>query len=110
MHCPMDDNDRSNHERRGGERAHVAIEADLRKPGRTPFKVLIRDLSETGGRAETLAKIHPGDNVMLTLPGLAPISATIRWTTSREFGLQWASPLHPSVFDHIKSRFPDLFR
>lgn len=96
-------------DRRIAERAPVAIEADLRKPGRTSFKVYVRDLSQTGCRAETLTKTYDGDRVWLTLPGFAPIEGVIRWSNSRGFGLEWAAPLHGSVFDHIRQRYPDLF-
>lgn len=96
-------------ERRDGTRAGVTIEADIRKTGRTPFKVYVRDLSMTGCRAETLTKTIPGDRIWLTLPGFNAIEATIRWSNSRGCGIQWAMPLHPSVFDHIRQRYPDAF-
>lgn len=96
-------------DRRIALRAPVAIEADLRKPGRTAFKVYVRDLSRTGCRAETLTRTHDGDLVWLTLPGFAPIEGVIRWSNSRGFGLEWSAPLHASVFDHIRQRYPDMF-
>lgn len=107
---PFDKLSKAEEDRRIALRAAVAIEADLRKPGRTSFKILIRDLSRTGCRAETLTKTHDGDRVWITLPGFAPIEGTIRWSNSRGFGAEWASPIHASVFDHIRSRFPDMFR
>ena len=103
-HLQSDDSNR-----RGGERAGVTIEADIRKMGRTPFRVFVRDLSQTGCRAETLTKTIPGDRIWLSLPGFQPIEATIRWSNSRGCGIQWNSPLHPSVFDHIRMRYPDAF-
>lgn len=96
--------------RRIATRAPVAIEADLRKTGRTAFQVYVRDLSQTGCRAETLSKTHEGDMVWLSLPGFAPIEGVIRWSNSRGFGLEWTSPLHSSVFDHIRERYPDMFK
>lgn len=95
--------------RRIAARAPVAIEADLRKAGRTAFQVYVRDLSQTGCRAETLSKTHEGDMVWLTLPGFSPIEGVIRWSNSRGFGLEWSAPLHSSVFDHIRQRYPDMF-
>lgn len=97
-------------DRRIAMRAPVAIDADLRKPGRTAFKVLVRDLSRTGCRAETLTKTYEGDRVWLSLPGFAPIEGIIRWSNSRGFGLEWAAPIHSSVFDHIRQHHPDMFR
>lgn len=98
----------SHDNRRNAQRASVAIEADLRKTGRTPFKISVRDLSQTGCRAETLTKTHVGDRIWLTLPSFAPIEGIIRWVTPHGFGCQWAAPIHASVFEHIRSRFPDL--
>ena len=89
---------RSVHERRNALRADVTIDAELRKAGRTPFKITITDLSRTGCRADTLAKTYPGDTMYVSLPGLAPIAGVIRWATSRGFGIEWTAPLHPSVF------------
>jgi PilZ domain len=95
--------------RRIDTRAHVTISAELRKPGRTAFKICIRDLSRTGCRAETLTRTHEGEMVWLTLPGFAPIEGIIRWKNNRGFGLEWSAPLHPAVFDHIRQLYPEIF-
>ena len=97
-------------ERRISLRAPVSIEADLRPAGRTAFKVLVRDLSRTGCRAETLSKTHIGDRVWITLPGFAPVEGDIVWVNRAGFAVHWHAPLHTSVFDHIRERFPDMFR
>ena len=94
--------------RRNRDRAPVAIEAELRRPGRTPFKVLVRDLSQTGCRAETLSRTHVDDRAWVTLPGLAPLEGIIRWVQPREVGIQWITPIHSSVFEHISRKYPDL--
>lgn len=94
--------------RRNAQRAPVAIEADLRRTGRTPFKIVVRDLSQTGCRAETLTKTYTGDRIWLTLPSFAPIEGIIRWVTPHGFGCEWVAPIHESVFDHIRIRYPDL--
>lgn len=99
---------RTSDDRRDALRAPVAIEADLRKQGRTPFKIVIRDLSRTGCRADTLTKTFPGDRVWISLPGFAPIEGEIKWATSRGFGAEWSSTIHASVFDHIRQRYPDI--
>ncbi len=97
-------------ERRDASRADVAIEASLRRAGRTAFMVLVRDLSPTGCRAETLSKMVVGDKVWVTLPGFAPVAGTVRWLAKTQFGIQWDAPMHASVFDHIRVQFPDIFR
>ncbi|MFM6852910.1 MAG: PilZ domain-containing protein [Sphingopyxis sp.] len=76
-------------DRRDADRASVSIEADLRRAGRTPFKIYVRDISRTGCRGETLTRIGEGDRVWLTLPGFAAIEGLVRWSTPRSFGIEW---------------------
>jgi hypothetical protein len=95
-------------DRRLAERSSVRITADLRRPGRTPFHVVVLDLSQTGCRCETTGKVHVGDTVWLTLPKLAAIESEVRWITPMGFGCAWTAPMHISVFDHIRRRFPSL--
>ncbi len=99
----------SNDNRRRASRASVAVEANLRKPSDKPFKVRIRDISQTGCRAETVTKTREGDRVWLTIPGFAAIEGIIRWSDNKGFGCEWASPMHASVFDHVRRSFPDMF-
>lgn len=105
---PSDSQPGSELDRRVALRAAVDISADLRKPGRTPFKITIRDLSRTGCRAETLTKTRIDDRIWITLPDFAPIEGVIRWSNSRGFGAEWVKPIHASVFDHIRTRHPTI--
>lgn len=99
----------SNDNRRRASRAEVAVEASLRKPSEKPFKVRIRDISQTGCRAETVTRTREGDRVWLTIPGFAAIEGVIRWSDHKGFGCEWVSPLHASVYDHVRARFPGMF-
>ncbi len=92
--------------RRSADRKAVRVTADFRRTGRTPFRVHVRDLSASGCRCETVSKVYDGDVVWITIPGLAPISGTIRWVSTREFGVQWSHPLHISVLDHVAKQHP----
>jgi hypothetical protein len=95
-------------DRRVAERAPVAIEADLRKPGRTPFRVEVRDLSRTGCSAATVSRTIVGDRIWLKLPGFSAIEGIVRWSTPQGFGCQWVRSIHPSVFHHICTAYPHL--
>lgn len=97
-------------DRRYALRAPVSIDAELRRAGRTPFGVVIRDLSRTGCRAETLSRVIEGDRVWITLPGFNALEGIIRWSTVRGFGCEWQSTIHASVFDHIRARYPQIWR
>jgi len=94
-------------ERRNALRATVRISADLRRPGRTPFQVKVCDISLTGCQIETVARVNSGEQIWLTLPGIAPIEGIIRWVSHSGLGCQWVRPIYPAVFDHIRQRFPD---
>ena len=90
-------------------RAPVAIAATFRKPGSTPYNVVVTDFSRTGCRVETLSKTHVGDRIWLTLPGFQAVEGVVRWRSSRGFGVQWEATIHTAVFDHIRLRYPDIY-
>lgn len=94
--------------RRRRDRKAVRVMADFRKPGRTPFRVTVIDLSETGCRCDTTAKTMVGDQVWISIESFAPIQAVIRWCDHRGFGAEWMQPIHVSVFDHICRTHPGL--
>lgn len=95
-------------DRRNAQRSHVRITADLRRPGRTAFRVTVTDLSQTGCRCETTGKVVNGDIIWITLPGFSSIEGTVRWVTPHGFGCAWNSPMHISVFQHISEKYPDV--
>lgn len=96
--------------RRRRTRNPVRVTADFRRPGRTPFRVTVIDLSETGCRCDTTSKTVVGDRVWIGIEGFAPIEAVIRWADHRGFGVEWMHPIHVSVFDHICRLYPGLRR
>lgn len=97
--------DASSSDRRRDRRQPVKLVADYRRPGRPSFKVEIVDLSETGCRIASLHKAHVGSQIWLTVPGLSPIEAVVKWATPFAFGCAWAKPLHISLVDHIAAQF-----
>jgi hypothetical protein len=101
-----DDSDGAN--RRRASRNRVRVTADFRKVGRTPFRVQVVDLSQTGCHCETTSKVMIGDRVWITLNGLEAIEAIIRWATPFGFGCEWAHPMHISVFEHICRQHPQF--
>lgn len=102
--------DQRDDNRRRRVRNPVRVMADFRKPGRTPFRVVVTDLSETGCRCDTTSKTVVGDQVWISIEGFAPIEAIIRWADHRGFGAEWLHPMHISVFDHICRSHPGLRR
>jgi hypothetical protein len=96
--------------RRRATRNAVSVTADFRKMGRTPFRVKVVDLSQTGCHIETTSRVTAGDTVWISLKGIEAIEAVIRWETPFGFGCEWAHPMHVSVFDHICQKHPAIRR
>lgn len=86
-------------------RLDVRFSACLREPGSAQkFEVDVIDLSMTGFRFETSFTIKPGSKVFVTIPGIAPLEATVHWARSYIYGAQFETPLYSGVFDMIAAR------
>jgi PilZ domain len=96
----------STSEARRTERYDLAFQANLREPGATRFTIFVKDLSVTGFRCETSFNLKVGKTVWLTIPGLGPLEAEVKWKDGFQFGCSFAAPLHPAVLDHIARQVP----
>jgi PilZ domain len=96
----------STSEARRTERYGMVFQASLREPGSTRFAIAVRDLSVTGFRCETSFNLKVGKTVWLTIPGLGPLEAEVKWKDKFQFGCSFASPLHTAVLDHIARQMP----
>ena len=95
----------SNPQRRAAQRASVSATARLREAGRTPFEVTLSDLSATGFRMETFARLQVGTKIWVNLPDLAPLEAFVRRCDGQIYGCEFLRPLHPAVTEHLQTRF-----
>jgi len=50
-----------------------------------------------------MERLHVGEGVWITLPGLPPRQAKVVWTDLSEAGCVFTEPLHAAVFDAIIS-------
>lgn len=82
-------------------RKAVRLTGQLRDRGSTKFAIDVVDLSTTGFRAETIARLHEGALVWLTLPGMAGLEARVAWVDHRRCGCWFTQPLHPAVLERI---------
>ena len=82
-------------------RKAVRLTGQLRDRGSTKFAIDIVDLSTTGFRAETVARLHEGALVWLTLPGMTGLEAKVAWVDHMRCGCSFTQPLHAAVFDRI---------
>ena len=95
-------------EHRFTQRTDVSIEAEIREAGGGRFKIYVLDLSETGFRMKSLTYINPESRITLTLPGMAPLAASVAWAKSDHYGCSFLNPLYPAVLDHIVRQYPSL--
>jgi hypothetical protein len=90
--------------RQSSERATVSIACEVRQGSRPWRFVVLEDLSQTGFRMTWLPGMQDGVPLRIRIPGLAVLSANVRWRSNEGAGCQFESPLHVAVFDHIRSQ------
>jgi hypothetical protein len=64
----------------------------------------LRDLSVTGCRIACVSNYPVGTTVIITIPGLAPIGAQVRWSDVAFCGLRFNAPMHPLVVERVVAR------
>ena len=65
-------------------------------------KVELLDLSCYGCRVSTVLNLAIGSTVVITIEGLAPLGAQVRWLRQGDMGLRFNAALHPSVVTRIR--------
>jgi hypothetical protein len=88
-------------EARRARRIELAFRASIREPGTTRFEISIKDISVTGFRFASSFSLRPGAKVWLTIPGLAPLEASVVWARNFTYGCAFFQPLHAAVLDHV---------
>lgn len=89
---------------RKSSRVPVQSVGAMRKPGGSPVKVQILDLSTHGFRVETHLHLSVGDGVWVRLPGLESKSAKVVWQRQAQHGCAFNEPLHTAVLTMIAKR------
>lgn len=68
--------------------------------------VTILDLSEHGCRFhDRFCNLRPGMPISLRIGPVGPVRASVKWRRSEYVGIQFDSPLYPSVLEHIRNHF-----
>lgn len=86
---------------RGAQRRPVSIGVRIRRPGENWFSSRISNLSLTGFRLQSFAKLNPGKELWIALPGFEGRRAIVLWTRAHEAGCAFDRPLHPAILDHV---------
>ncbi len=70
----------------------------------------VLDLSERGCRFHVRSgQLKKGMPLTVKLGPIGPVEATIRWQEEEYVGVEFNTPLYPSVMEHIRQHF-DLRR
>ncbi|WP_028639546.1 PilZ domain-containing protein [Novosphingobium acidiphilum] len=64
------------------------------------------DLSCHGVRLAAMERLRIGEVLWITLPGLPPRRATVKWADRFDIGCEFDDALHPAVFDRIMMSDP----
>lgn len=59
------------------------------------------DMSRHGVRLAAMERLRIGEALWITLPGLPPRRATVKWVDRFDIGCEFDDPLHPAVFEQI---------
>ena len=78
------------------ERQNVMLMANLREAGMTR-RVRVTDISPGGAKVRAAACVPVADDVLLELPGLGWIGATIAWAREQTFGVTFHAPIDPTT-------------
>lgn len=89
------------------ERHSIEGDVRLRQRGGTRYPAAVKDVSTGGCRVELAQVMNVGDLMFISLPGIETLQATVRWTDGWVAGVQFETPLHPSVLDMVEQRIRD---
>jgi hypothetical protein len=86
---------------RKAERRIVNLAAALRESGARSSKILVRDISTGGFKAEAEEAHEHGSEVWLKLPGLEAKRSRVVWSLGNDIGCEFEWPLHQRELDLI---------
>lgn len=91
-------------ERRQVNRKTVSSEVLVRRVGGFSFEVALKDISPNGCRVQMLEPCAAGDSAITRFPQLEPLGCRICWTQGTTTGMEFATTMHPAVFDMVLGR------
>jgi len=95
-------------EDRCAARTRLTIPATLRASGGRAFQSVVHDLSISGFSAASINRMHEGQVVWLTLPGLESLQGEVVWWDNCIVGCAFSELLSPIVHDNILQRYSNV--
>ncbi len=83
-------------EQRQTRRRAVNFAAILESEGVSSHPVNVLDISEQGFRIVTAAEVGQGSSMLIKLPGLEAVRATVVWAKDGQIGCSFEEELHPA--------------
>lgn len=87
--------------RRRAPRHPVSLDAKIGKGGLGRALCKVTDLSLHGARLQTYTGLRKDSLIWLTLPGVGPVIARVRWADDFEAGCEFDAPLSQAQFDRL---------
>jgi hypothetical protein len=69
-------------------------------------EVIILDISTTGLLLQTSGELSADETIALELPGAAPVSATVKWSSGQYHGCEFAAPVSDAFVSAALLRSP----
>ena len=91
---------------RKAERRIVNLAAALREDGAKNSRIVLRDISTLGFKAEVEEPVDEGGEVWLKLAGLEAKRSRVVWARGQEIGCQFEWPLHVRELELIVAPKP----
>ena len=89
---------------RRSERLSFNAEIDLRRVRSLKYRVSVRDLSPEGASLNLVDRVEIGETIWIKLDGMESFESKVRWTRDFVAGVQFAKPIHSSVFAMLVER------
>lgn len=90
-------------EKRDDFRHTVNIQGRYRTGRGFARDVVVTDLSRTGCRIfDRFSSLSEDGYISIRIGSIGPIEARIRWREHSTVGLEFADPIHPAVFEHMR--------
>ena len=88
-------------ERRASQRVGTQVPVALLSTALGRVGATLTDLSQTGCRLRTRARVQRDVHLVLALGPIAPRAVTVAWAGEGELGLAFAQPLHWAVMTDL---------
>ncbi|MDD3797916.1 MAG: PilZ domain-containing protein [Novosphingobium sp.] len=93
-------------DQRRDPRLPVTMQGRYRPGNGRVHDVQISDLSLAGCRMyQNHSWLEVGSRISLRIETIGPILSIVRWKDRYEMGVEFETPLHPSVLDHLAAHF-----